>query len=270
MSAFGPSSPASGSILKLENVTRRFGGLCAVCGFSLEVRPGELVGLIGPNGAGKTTVFNLITGFAPVSSGRIFWRGEDITARQAHQITARGIARTFQNIRLFTDMTVLENVMVSFHCRLRSRFWQAMLGLPGYVREDASIRAKALGYLEEMGLGGVAGVKAGGLPYGMQRRLEIARALATSPGLLLLDEPAAGMNPNETSELAGLIRRLRDRHDLTVLLIEHDMKFVMGLCERIKVLDHGVALAEGSPEQIQNDPEVIKAYLGRGVGAKGG
>jgi branched-chain amino acid transport system ATP-binding protein len=249
---------------KLDKLVMQFGGLCAVCDFSIEVNPGELVGLIGPNGAGKTTVFNMITGFLTPTSGRIVWQDEDLTGSAAHKVASRGIARTFQNIRLFTDMTVLENVMVSFHHKIKSRFWQAMLGLPSYTREDKRIRESALEFLNEMGLLHLADEKAGALPYGKQRRLEIARALAVKPKLLLLDEPAAGMNPQETQELALLVRELRDKYALTIFLIEHDMKFVMGLCERIKVLDYGITIAEGAPAQIQCNPEVIKAYLGDG------
>jgi len=250
------------TFFKLDRLVMQFGGLTAVSDFSLELHPGELVGLIGPNGAGKTTVFNLIVGFLTPTSGQVFWLGEDVTGLPPQHITARGIARTFQNIRLFTDMTVLENVMVSLHHKMRAHFWQAMLGLPQYRREDRRIHEEAMGFLQELGLAHLAEEKASSLPYGQQRRLEIARALATHPRLLLLDEPAAGMNPQETQELAGLIRSLRSKYDLTVFLIEHDMKFVMGLCERIKVLDYGVTIAEGTPQQIQCNPEVIKAYLG--------
>jgi branched-chain amino acid transport system ATP-binding protein len=251
-----------GGFFKLDRLVMQFGGLMAVSDFSIELQPGELVGLIGPNGAGKTTVFNMIAGFLIPTSGRVIWQGEDVTDLPAQRIAARGIARTFQNIRLFVDMTVLENVMVSFHHKLRTQFWQAMLGLPAYRREEQRIREEAMGFLEELALAHHAHEKASSLPYGQQRRLEIARALATGPRLLLLDEPAAGMNPQETLELAELVRTLRGKYDLTVFLIEHDMKFVMGLCERIKVLDYGVTIAEGSPQHIQSNPEVIKAYLG--------
>jgi branched-chain amino acid transport system ATP-binding protein len=251
-----------GGFFKSDRLVMQFGGLTAVSDFSIELQPGELVGLIGPNGAGKTTVFNMIAGFLIPTSGRVLWQGEDVTDLPAQHIAARGVARTFQNIRLFVDMTVLENVMVSFHHKIRTQFWQAMLGLPAYRREEQRIRAEAMSYLEELALAHLAHEKASSLPYGQQRRLEIARALATGPRLLLLDEPAAGMNPQETLELAELVRSLRSKYDLTVFLIEHDMKFVMGLCERIKVLDYGVTIAEGSPQEIQSNPEVIKAYLG--------
>jgi len=247
---------------RLDNLGMQFGGLTAVKDFSIAIDPGELVGLIGPNGAGKTTVFNMITGFLTPTFGKVLWQGRDITGWPPHTITAQGIARTFQNIRLFADMTVLENVMVSFHHTLRSRFWKAMLGLPSHKREERRIETEARDFLEELHLGHLADEKAGSLPYGQQRRLEIARALAARPKLLLLDEPAAGMNPQETMELARLVREIRDRHRLTIFLIEHDMKFVMGLCERIKVLDYGITIAEGTPAEIQRHPDVIKAYLG--------
>ena len=240
----------------------QFGGLVAVNDFSIDLARGDLVGLIGPNGAGKTTVFNMITGFLTPTAGGITWKDNDITRLASHEVAAGGIARTFQNIRLFNDMSVIENVMVSYHHALRAHFWDAMLGLPAYRREEARIREGAMGYLEELGLAHVAYEKANSLPYGAQRKLEIARALATNPRLLLLDEPAAGMNPMETMELAQLIRKIREKYNLTIFLIEHDMKFVMGICRRIKVLDYGQSIAEGTPAEIQGNLAVIKAYLG--------
>jgi branched-chain amino acid transport system ATP-binding protein len=250
------------AFFKIENLVMQFGGLTAVNDFSMSLEPGELVGLIGPNGAGKTTVFNMITGSLSPVSGRIIWQGEDITRLAAHEITDRGIARTFQNIRLFTDLTVIENIMVSFHHKLKTHFWEAMFGLPAYGREEKRIRDESMGFLEELGLVDVAHEKAGSLPYGQQRRLEIARALATRPKLLLLDEPAAGMNPLETIELRELVSDLRKKYSLTIFLIEHDMKFVMRLCEWMKVLDYGITIAEGTPAEVQNNSAVIKAYLG--------
>jgi branched-chain amino acid transport system ATP-binding protein len=257
------------TFFEMRHVTKEFGGLTAVMDFSLVIDPGEVVGLIGPNGAGKTTVFNLASGFLPPTAGDVIWNGENINHFPAHLITARGLARTFQNIKLFGDMTVLENVMVSFHYSIRSNFLEAMLGLPKYRHEENQIREKSLQYLEELGLLHLFSEKAANLPYGQQRKLEIARALATHPMLLLLDEPAAGMNPIETMELAELIRKIRDKYEISVFLIEHDMKFVMGLCDRIKVLEYGHSIAEGVPSEIQRNPAVIKAYLGSGSYAQG-
>jgi branched-chain amino acid transport system ATP-binding protein len=253
----------------MRRVTKEFGGLKAVSGFSITLARGELTGLIGPNGAGKTTVFNMITGLLKPTMGDIFWNGENISRLPAHLITARGIARTFQNIKLFGDMSVLENVMVSFHYSMDSWFLSAMLGLPKHRREERRIREQSLRYLEEAGLRRLAFEKAQNLPYGLQRKLEIARALATGPGMLLLDEPAAGMNPMEKIELADFIRRVRDKRGITIFLIEHDMRFVMSICERIKVMDYGLSIAEGSPVEIRNNPEVIRAYLGGSSHAQG-
>jgi branched-chain amino acid transport system ATP-binding protein len=252
----------TGAFFRAEKLVMQFGGLTAVRDFSFTLGPGDLAGLIGPNGAGKTTIFNMISGFLLPTSGKVIWQDEDITGLSVHQVTARGIARTFQNIRLFADMTVIENVMVSLHHKISAHFWDAMLSLPRYRREEVRMRDESMAFLEELGLMHVSQEKAGALAYGQQRRLEIARALATRPRLLLLDEPAAGMNPLETMELAKLVQELRRKYKLTVLLIEHDMKFVMHLCERIKVLDYGISIAEGPPSEIQNNPDVIKAYLG--------
>lgn len=249
-------------IFEMRHVTKQFGGLYAVSDFSLAIGSHELIGLIGPNGAGKTTVFNLITGMLKPTTGDVFWKGENITRLPPHLVTARGIARTFQNIKLFSDMTVVENVMVSFHFSLKSNFLKAMIGLPSHTAEEKRIRKESMDHLVECGLADVAEERAQNLPYGKQRLLEIARALATRPDLLLLDEPAAGMNPMEKIELAQFVREIRDRHKIAVLLIEHDMKFVMGLCERIKVLDYGISIAEGTPEEIKKDQRVIRAYLG--------
>ncbi len=247
---------------RMQDVSKTFGGLNAVRNFSLTAERGELLGLIGPNGAGKTTLFNLITGLQRPTSGDIILNGQSIVKRAAHQITAMGIARTFQNLKLFEDMTVLENIMVSFHYASHAGFLSALLGLPESRKEERRVRKQSLLFLQEVGLERLESEKAQNLAYGQQRKLEIARALATGPKLLLLDEPAAGMNPMEKSELARLIRQIRDKYGITILLIEHDMKFVMNLCERITVVEYGYAIAEGTPAQIRTNPEVIRAYLG--------
>jgi branched-chain amino acid transport system ATP-binding protein len=247
---------------QMRHVSKRFGGLTAVSDFSITIEGGELIGLIGPNGAGKTTIFNIMTGMLRATEGDIIWKGEDITRLPPHQITAMGIARTFQNIKLFSDMSVVENVMVSCHSSLDSSFLAAMLGLPEYRKEEKRIREHSLKCLEEASLAHLASEMAQNLPYGLQRKLEIARALATKPGMLLLDEPAAGMNPMEKMELGAFIRGIREKTGVTVFLIEHDMKFVMNLCERIGVINYGRLIAEGTPDEIRRDPEVITAYLG--------
>ena len=249
-------------ILETKGLTMRFGGLTAVKDFSAAVPRGGIVGLIGPNGAGKTTCFNMITGFYRPTEGQVHFEGRDITGMPPHRVCRSGIARTFQNIRLFGNETVLENVMIGCHLRQKTGWWQAVLCLPGNRREEQAIAARARELLAVVGLEALAAEKANSLPYGAQRRLEIARALATEPAFLLLDEPAAGMNPNETDELMGFIRDIRTRFHLTVLLIEHDMKVVMGICEHIWVLDYGETIAAGPPEAIRSDPKVIKAYLG--------
>ncbi len=253
------------ALLQLQQVTMRFGGLTAVRNLSFEVRTGELVGLIGPNGAGKTTVFNVITGVYRPTEGDIRFQGRSLVGLKPHQITQRGIARTFQNIRLFRGLTVLENVRIGAFVRHRTSLWQAALRLRTVEQEDAELEAHARHWLEVLELSAFADVRAAALPYGLQRRVEIARALATQPRLILLDEPAAGMNPNESEDLMRLIRRLRDEFGVTVLLIEHDMRVVMGICERLLVLDYGELIAEGPPEAIRNDPRVIEAYLGEPV-----
>ncbi len=254
--------------LVCESVTMRFGGLTAVSGFDLHVPKGALYGLIGPNGAGKTTVFNMVSGVIRPSAGSIRLFGTDITGLSPDRVAHSGIARTFQNIRLFRNLTVLDNVLVGLHLRREANVVEALLALPRHSAEEAQMAATATQLLEEIGLADVSHYRASALPYGQQRRLEIARALATKPALLLLDEPAAGMNPAETEDLMHLITDIRERFSLTILLIEHEMKVVMGICERMTVLDHGETIAEGTPKEIQRNERVIKAYLGGGAVAR--
>jgi branched-chain amino acid transport system ATP-binding protein len=250
------------ALLEVASMTRRFGGLVAVNEVSFAVRRGEIFGLIGPNGAGKTTLFNLITGLTPPSSGTLTFDGANITGLRPHRIAAKGIARTFQNIRLFGELSALQNVMIAQHVHTRSGVFAGVFGLPPAPGEEREVRRAAIELLELVGLADRAQVKARNFAYGDQRRLEIARALALRPRVLLLDEPAAGMNSNEKHVLTAFIREMRDRFDLTVLLIEHHVPLVMNLCNRIAVLDFGQLIALGDPAKVKNDPAVVEAYLG--------
>lgn len=249
-------------ILETKAITRNFGGLVAVNNVSFAVGQHQIFGLIGPNGAGKTTMFNLITGLIPPSSGELLFAGKVISQLSPHQIANLGIARTFQNIRLFGELSALENVIIGGHLHTKSNIITGVLGLPNAAKEEQKIREEALELLELVGLGNRSQEKAKNFSYGDQRRLEIARALALQPRVLLLDEPAAGMNPSEKHELSEFIRSLRDRFNLTIILIEHHVPLVMGLCDRIAVLDFGELIAVGEPTLVRNNPAVIEAYLG--------
>ena len=250
------------ALLEVSNVGIAFGGLQAVAQFDLTIETGHLYGLIGPNGAGKTTVFNMLTGVYRPTEGNIVLDGKDITGKNPELINKAGIARTFQNIRLFNEMTVLDNVKVGMHNQAPYGMWTGILRLPAYREKEHEMNRQAHKLLKIFDLDAQADLKASQLPYGKQRKLEIARALATNPKLLLLDEPAAGMNPNETAELMQTVRDVRDQFGIAILLIEHDMNFVMGICEEITVLDYGRIIARGDGKAIRNNPKVIAAYLG--------
>lgn len=251
------------AILELKDVTKKFGGLTAVDGVNLKVEENQICALIGPNGAGKTTVFNMITGAYQVTSGDVVFNSESICGKKPHQIVEKGIARTFQNIRLFKSATVLENVMTGFHCKTKTGMFNVIFNYRKCMQEEAECREKALEILRFLGLEDVKNLEARNIPYGHQRLLEIGRALATSPKLLLLDEPAAGMNSQEKKELVNTIRKIRDTYHLAVLLVEHDMELVMGISENITVINFGRPSACGTAEEIQSNNDVIEAYLGR-------
>ena len=256
-------SSINSALLKVEGLGKRFGGITALTDYSVEIRRGELVGLIGPNGAGKTTVFNLLSGVLKPTSGHIYFNNKDITRLRPDQSTALGIARTFQNIRLFKELSVLDNIKVAFHMHLGRGFWKTLLHTSAYRQAEIEMRQRSHEMMALFGLVSVKDIAANNLPYGIQRRVEIARAMATSPKLLLLDEPSAGLNPSETEELVKILQDLHRKNDLTIFLVEHDMKLIMAVCQKIQVIDRGCMLTMGAPDDVRHDRRVIEAYLGK-------
>ncbi len=252
----------SDPILKIRNITMQFGGVTAIDNLSFQVKSGDIYGLIGPNGAGKTTIFNIVTGNYSPTKGEVLFGDKDITGTKPNLVVGKGIARTFQNIRLFESMSVLENILIGFHQSINYGYFEALLKFPRYFQNEKRIRIEAMGILEEFGIAEFADTRATDLSYGNQRKVEIARALATGPKLMLLDEPAAGMNPIETEDLSNIIHKIKKDYDLTILLIEHDMKFVHNMCNKVTVLDYGEMIFEGKPADAIVDEKVVSAYLG--------
>jgi branched-chain amino acid transport system ATP-binding protein len=256
--------PGSNAVLlKVKGLEKRFGGITALTDYNVEIRRGELVGLIGPNGAGKTTVFNLLSGVLKPTGGHIYFNNSDITHLRPDQNTALGIARTFQNIRLFKELSVLDNIKVAFHMRLGKGFWKTLLHTSDYRQAEIQMAQRSHEIMELFGLTSVKEIPAKNLPYGLQRRVEIARAMATLPKLLLLDEPSAGLNPSETEELVKILENIHRKNDLTIFLVEHDMKLIMAVCQKIQVIDRGRMLIMGTPDDVRRDTRVIEAYLGK-------